>query len=103
MSAGAGEVNIPEVLQEVEAFFDRYENGIAENDIEVIDDTFWNSPLTVRYAFSEVGYGFDEIHASRVNPEGNTARSKGSGTSGKEKILKQVRQSWVQSKTSRHR
>jgi hypothetical protein len=32
----------------------------------VLDNTFWNSPHTVRYAMHEHGYGFDAIHAHRV-------------------------------------
>ena len=60
------EVNIPEVVEEVRALFERYEQALIDKDVEVLDDTFWNSPHTVRYAIHENGYGFDEIHAHRV-------------------------------------
>ena len=59
-------VNIPEVLAEVTAFFERYETALAEKNVDVLDDTFWNSPHTIRYAMHENGYGFDEIHAHRL-------------------------------------
>jgi hypothetical protein len=60
------EVNIPEVVEEVRALFERYERALIDKDVEVLDDTFWNSPHTIRYAIHENGYGFDEIHAHRV-------------------------------------
>jgi hypothetical protein len=60
------EVNIPEVVEEVRALFERYEAALAAKDVDVLDATFWNSPHTIRYAVHENGYGFDEIHAHRV-------------------------------------
>jgi hypothetical protein len=59
--------NIPEVLQEVTELFERYETALAGKDVAVLDDTFWNSPKTIRYAMHENGYGFDEIHQHRVS------------------------------------
>jgi len=59
--------NIPEVVEEVRALFERYETALEEKDVAVLDDTFWRSPHTVRYAMHENGYGFDEIHAHRVS------------------------------------
>jgi hypothetical protein len=58
--------NIPEVVEEVRQLFERYERALADKDVEVLDDTFWNSPHTIRYAPNEHGYGFDEIHEHRV-------------------------------------
>jgi hypothetical protein len=60
------EVNIPEVVEEIRALFERYERALVEKDVDVLDATFWNSPHTIRYAIHENGYGFDEIHAHRV-------------------------------------
>merc|ERR1711879_217295 len=65
-SAGISAVNIPEVVAEVKAAFERYENALVENDIAVLDDTFWHSPHTIRYAGKDVGYGFDAIHQHRT-------------------------------------
>lgn len=58
--------NIPEVVEEVRALFERYETALEEKDVEVLDATFWRSPHTIRYALHENGYGFDEIHAHRL-------------------------------------
>jgi hypothetical protein len=58
--------NLPEVVAEVRARFERYEQALIDKNVEVLDDTFWNSPHTIRYAFKEHGYGFAAIHAHRV-------------------------------------
>ena len=58
--------NIPEVVEEVRSLFERYEAALETKDVDVLDDTFWRSPHTIRYALHENGYGFDEIHAHRV-------------------------------------
>jgi hypothetical protein len=60
------EVNIPEVVEEIRALFERYEQALIDTDVEVLDATFWNAPHAVRYAIHENGYGFDEIHAHRI-------------------------------------
>ena len=72
--------NISEVVTEVRDLFERYEQALIDKNIDVLDATFWNSPHTIRYAATEHGYGFDEIHAHRV------ARPPGPGT--KEKRLR---------------
>ena len=51
--------NIPEVVAEVRALFERYEQALIDKNVEVLDATFWDSPHTIRYAFHENGYGFD--------------------------------------------
>lgn len=66
--------NVPEVVAEVKALFERYEQALIDKDVAVLDATFWNSPHTVRLANNEHGYGFDRIHAHRV------ARPPGPGT-----------------------
>jgi hypothetical protein len=58
--------NIPDVVAEVRALFERYEQALIDKDVAVLDATFWNSPHTIRYAINEQGYGFKEIHAHRV-------------------------------------
>ena len=66
--------NIPEVVAEVSALFERYEQALIDKNLNVLDTTFWNSPHTIRLANSEHGYGFDRIHAHRI------ARPPGPGT-----------------------
>ena len=58
--------NLPDVVAEVRALFERYEEALIDKDVAVLDQTFWNSPHTIRYAMGEHGYGFDQIHAHRV-------------------------------------
>jgi hypothetical protein len=58
--------NIPEVVAEIGALFERYEQALIDKNVDVLDATFWNSPHTIRYALHENGYGFAEIHAHRV-------------------------------------
>lgn len=60
------ELNLPDVIAEVRALFERYEQALVDRDVDVLDATFWDSPHTTRYAFGEHGYGFAEIHAHRV-------------------------------------
>jgi hypothetical protein len=72
--------NIPEVVDEVRALFERYEQALVDKDVAVLDATFWDSPHTIRYAVTEHGYGFAQIHAHRM------ARPPGPGT--KEKRIR---------------
>ncbi|WP_376988241.1 oxalurate catabolism protein HpxZ [Bosea sp. R86505] len=58
--------NRPEVVAEVSALFEAYEQALIDKNVDVLDATFWNSPHTIRYALHENGYGFDAIHAHRV-------------------------------------
>ena len=59
-------INDPAVVAEVTALFEAYEQALINKDVYVLDNTFWNSPRTIRYAMHENGYGFDEIHRHRV-------------------------------------
>jgi hypothetical protein len=63
------ELNIPEVLAEVTAAFERYERALNDNDVNVLDETFWPSPHTVRYGLAENLYGREEILAFRKGRE----------------------------------
>lgn len=60
------EVNIPEVVAEVTAAFRRYEAALVSNDVGVLDELFWDSPLTIRYGVAENLCGHAEIKAYRA-------------------------------------
>ena len=60
-------VNNPVVVREITALFEAYEQALIDKDIDTLDNTFWNSPHTIRYAMHENGYGFDDIHRQRVD------------------------------------
>jgi hypothetical protein len=60
------EIDLPEVVAEVRAAFDRYEKALEENDVAMLDATFWNNPRTIRYGGTEILYGYEEIAAFRA-------------------------------------
>jgi hypothetical protein len=59
-------INLPEVLAEVTAAFNRYEQALVGNDVAVLDELFWDSPHTLRYGATENLYGYDAIRAFRA-------------------------------------
>ncbi|TWA59475.1 uncharacterized protein DUF3225 [Azospirillum brasilense] len=59
------EINIPEVVAEVTAAFERYERALTGNDVAVLDELFWNHPATLRYGVGENLYGYEAIAAFR--------------------------------------
>src|SRR5687768_432420 len=61
------EIDLPEVVAEVRAAFDRYETALVTNDVAVLDDTFRVDPRTIRYGAQEILYGHDEIAAFRAS------------------------------------
>lgn len=60
------EIDLPEVVAEVRAAFDRYEKALISNDVAVLDDTFRVDPRTIRYGGGEILYGHHEIAAYRA-------------------------------------
>jgi hypothetical protein len=60
------DINIPEVVAEVTEQFMRYEQALITNDVEVLDELFWDSPHTLRYGVTENLHGYDEIKAFRA-------------------------------------
>ncbi len=70
------EINLPDVLAEVQAQFERYEKALVGNDVAELDALFWNSPHTLRYGATENLYGYDAIRAFRAaRPAQGLARS----------------------------
>jgi hypothetical protein len=60
------EIDRPEVVAEVKAAFDRYEQALVTNDVAALDATFHADPRTIRYGIAENLYGHDEIAAFRA-------------------------------------
>ncbi len=60
------EINRPDVMAELEAVFDAYERALVGNDVAVLDELFWDSPLTLRYGAGENLYGHAAIKAFRA-------------------------------------
>jgi Protein of unknown function (DUF3225) len=59
------QINLPEVVAEVTAAFQRYEAALTSNDIAVLDELFWHSPHTLRYGVTENLYGYEAIASFR--------------------------------------
>ncbi len=60
------EIDLPEVVAEVRAAFDRYEKALVANDVAVLDAAFLEDSRTIRYGTTEILYGHDEIAAFRA-------------------------------------
>jgi Protein of unknown function (DUF3225) len=61
------EIDIPEVVTEVRAAFDRYEQALVTNDVATLDEMFRNDSRTVRYGATENLYGYREIEEFRAS------------------------------------
>lgn len=61
------DINIPEVVAEVSAAFERYEHALVHNEVEVLDELFHNSPHTLRYGATENLYGYAAIQEFRAS------------------------------------
>lgn len=60
------EIDLPEVVAEVAAAFERYETALVTNDVAALDAFFRDDARTVRYGVNENLYGFAEIAAFRA-------------------------------------
>lgn len=60
------EINLPEVLAEVSAEFDRYERALLANDIPSLNEFFWHDARALRYSVAGTQHGHAEIAASRL-------------------------------------
>jgi hypothetical protein len=60
------EIDLPDVLAEVTAQFQRYEQALVSNDVAVLDELFRNDSRTIRYGVGENLYGYGEIAAFRA-------------------------------------
>lgn len=60
------EINRPEVVAEVTAAIERYERAFQENDVEVLDELFWDDPRVVRFGAGEDNYGIESVRDFRL-------------------------------------
>jgi hypothetical protein len=60
------EIDLPEVVAEVKAAFERYEKALVSNDVAVLDSIFRNDARVIRYGGGENLYGYQEIAAFRA-------------------------------------
>ncbi len=60
------EIDLPDVVAEVRAAFERYEKALVSNDVPTLDELFRDDPRTVRYGTTEILYGHAEIKSFRA-------------------------------------
>ncbi|MFY2564764.1 oxalurate catabolism protein HpxZ [Achromobacter ruhlandii] len=70
------DINLPAIVAEVTMAFARYEAALVNNQVDVLDELFWDSPHTLRYGAGENLYGYDAIRAFRAgrSPQGLARR-----------------------------
>ena len=60
------DIDLPEVVAEVRAAFERYERALVSNDVAELDALFWDDARTLRYGGGENLYGIAAIRAFRA-------------------------------------
>ena len=60
------EIDLPDVVAEVTAQFERYEKALVSNDVAVLDELFRNDSRTLRFGIAENLYGYSEIASFRA-------------------------------------
>jgi ketosteroid isomerase-like protein len=60
------EIDLPEIVAEVKAAFERYERAVVSNDVDTLDELFHDDSRTIRYGATENLYGYDEIKKFRA-------------------------------------
>jgi hypothetical protein len=60
------EIDLPEVVAEVRAAFECYEQALVANDVTALDALFHDDARTIRYGGGESLYGYREIAAFRA-------------------------------------
>ena len=68
------DIDLPEVVAEVRAAFERYETALVSNDVAALDAMFHEDARTIRYGGAENLYGYMEIRSFRAarSPAGLT-------------------------------
>jgi len=70
------DIDLPDIVAEVTAAFERYEQALISNDVATLDALFRDDPRTIRYGGSEILYGYDAIKAFRAaRPPAGLART----------------------------
>ncbi|GLK71338.1 oxalurate catabolism protein HpxZ [Ancylobacter dichloromethanicus] len=60
------DIDLPEVMAEVRAAFERYERALVGNDVAGLDALFWDDARTIRYGSGENLYGIEAIRTFRA-------------------------------------
>ena len=68
-------IDLPDVVAEVRAAHERYEQALVSNNDAILGASFRNDPRTVRYGNAENLYGYPEIEAYRARSSGPGPRT----------------------------
>jgi hypothetical protein len=60
------DIDLPDVLAEVTAQFERYEKALVGNDVAILDQLFHRDARSLRYGIGENLYGYGEISSFRA-------------------------------------
>src|SRR5438046_820190 len=60
------DIDLPDVVAEVTAAFERYERALMANDVAGLNALFRDDPRTIRYGIGENLYGHDAIKSFRA-------------------------------------
>ncbi|MGZ3160069.1 MAG: oxalurate catabolism protein HpxZ [Burkholderiaceae bacterium] len=70
------EINRPDIVAEIAAVFERYEDALVNNKVAILDELFWDTPHTLRYGVGENLYGYSMIQEFRASrPAQNLQRT----------------------------
>jgi hypothetical protein len=69
------QIDLPDVVAEVRAAHERYEQALVSNNDAILGTSFRNDPRTVRYGNAENLYGYAEIEAYRARSSGPGPRT----------------------------
>ena len=69
------QIDLPDVVAEVRAAHERYEQALVSNNDAILGASFRNDPRTVRYGNAENLYGYPEIDAYRARSTGPGPRT----------------------------
>jgi hypothetical protein len=69
------QIDLPDVVAEVRAAHERYEQALVSNNDAILGASFRNDPRTVRYGNAENLYGYAEIEAYRARSSGPGPRT----------------------------
>jgi hypothetical protein len=64
--AAAMAIDLPEIVAEVRAAYDRYNDAVNAGNIAILNSTFRDDPRTIRYGQAENLYGYKEIEGFRA-------------------------------------
>ena len=59
------DIDLPDVVAEVRAQFERYEKALVSNDVPTLDELFHDDARTIRYGVNEILYGYGDIKSFR--------------------------------------